>query len=160
VLQNAGFTIVSPSPTAPWTGAPDANGNLLVVSWSPPQPFTPPPLSFTIAGNTGLGGDASKYLDQPGGGLFGSLNGSAQVNLKVTMGVDVNGQGQLNFFLAPTPNALSVSFNTSTGDPLSGNLVIGDLANVNASATGSLNISATAGFQTTAADTDGKIRVS
>jgi Ca2+-binding RTX toxin-like protein len=145
-LQNAGFSI-----PLPFTGTPDAQGNLLEVAFN--QSVNLPSVPLLVTGTTGF-----NYLDGAGGGLFGALNGSGSVSVSVTFGVDINAQKQLGFFILPSANTIQATLVGSTSsDGLSGSLAIGDLANVSASAAGSITITGTLGLKATASD--GKIRV-
>ncbi len=147
-LQNAGFSI----PLA-FTGTPDAHGNLFEVTWS--QTLNLPSVPLLVSGNTGF-----SYLDGAGGGIFGALNGSGQVAVSLTFGVDINAQKQIGFFIAPSNSVIQATLTGSTAsDGLTGSLAIGDLASVNATATGSVNITGTLGLKPSATDTDGKIRL-
>ncbi len=154
-LQNAGFKILYPSPSAQWTGLPDANGNYLEMSWTAPKDWTPAVPHFVVDGDTGFGGAVANYLEQAGGGLIGDLSGSATIGLKVLLGVDDHG-----FFVSGT-NALSINLTASTSTNLGGTLSIGDLASVTAkNGVAKLGVSAAVGFQPTATDPNGKVRVS
>ena len=71
-------------------------------------------------------------------------------------------QRRPDFFIQSSASALTATFNASAS--LTGDLAIGDLANVNATATATAGVSATFGFQTFAGDADGnhdnKLRIS
>ncbi len=147
-LQSAGFTI-----PVPFTGTPDANGNLLEVAWSPP-PYNVATVPLQVSGITGF-----HYIDD-GGGISGAILGSGKVAVSLSFGVDLNAQGTPRFFLAPGASAVQVTLTgTSSADGIGGSLALGEtkLA-VNATATGQVNITGTLGLQPTAAETDGKLR--
>src|SRR5262249_8967773 len=144
-LENAGFSV-----QLPFTGTPDANGNLFEVTWSQTSNLSALPLAVT--GTTGF-----SYLDAGGGGLFGVISGSRQVAVAISLGVDLNAQNTFVFFIAPSPNIIQANISGSTGsDSLMGSLAIGDLANVNVTASASITVTGKLGMQATAMD--GKIR--
>jgi Ca2+-binding RTX toxin-like protein len=125
-LESAGFTVL-----APFTGDLDANGNLLKVSWSRTLPA--PTALFTASGHTGF-----SYLDSAAGGLLGAINAQAQdVTFQVALGVDL--QNGLPAFYVADSSALRVD-NLSGQGSLSGNLSLGSLADIDASATATLTI--------------------
>ncbi len=159
-LTGAGFKIVeSPVVNSNGTWSPNADGNFLEASWS--QTFSLP--AVLVAGSTGF-----SYLDSTGG-LFGAINASASVKFTVTMGVDDAGtNGAPDFFVLASSagnstapgTALTATLTVSSGNSLSGTLNIpGGLGNVSASAGPTFNITADGKFNTTANDSNGKIRV-
>src|SRR5206468_8078812 len=95
------------------------------------------------------------YFDTASGSLLGAITGSApNITFQVTLGVDENRGGSPAFFI-DSSSGLSVNGLSATGT-LSGNLAIGTLANVDATAAATLSVSkATIGF---GAPGDGKIR--
>ncbi|HUY31344.1 MAG TPA: hypothetical protein VMV69_01080 [Pirellulales bacterium] len=145
-LQSAGFSIA-----VPFTGNPDANNNLLEVTWA--QTLTPTD-PIQILGTTGF-----SYLDAGGGGLYGGITGTGSVTVNLTFGVDVAPATQsLNFFIAPG-NVVHAALSGSTAtNGLSGTIAIGDLASVNVTGTAGISFTGTLGLQATAAETDGKLR--
>jgi hypothetical protein len=130
-LQSAGFSIL-----VPFTGSTDANGNLLEVSWTLPATWNNGNPQFTASGNTGF-----SYLDPASGAgaLFGAITTvqAPSVSFQVTLGVDVQNNNP-SFFVLDS-SALTVS-NLVLQAGLSGNLAIGSLANVDASATATLTV--------------------
>jgi Ca2+-binding RTX toxin-like protein len=148
-LISAGFSIPVPFNN----GTLDSNNNLLEVTWT--KTFSPSD-PIQILGQTGL-----SYLDGNGSELSGDLAVTGSVTVTVSFGVDVNSKNELNFFVVPANNVVQATLSGSTAaDGLSGTLVIGDLSNVTATASGELNFTGTLGLQATAADPDGKLRVS
>ncbi|HEX4606950.1 MAG TPA: calcium-binding protein, partial [Urbifossiella sp.] len=153
-LQAAGFTNPLPFTTAP-AAVPGVSGlgtnNVFALSWS--QTVTPTdPLQ--VLGSTGF-----DYLDGDGGGLFGGLTATGSVTVKLTLGLDYNAQqNQLGFFIAPG-NAVTATLSGQTADGgLTGTLSIGDLADVDATATGSVGVTGTVGLRAGPAEADGKVR--
>jgi hypothetical protein len=148
-LQSAGFSI-----PVPFTGTPDANNNLLEVTWTQSLAPTDP---IQVLGQTGF-----SYLDGAGsgGGLFGDLTATGSATVTISFGVDLGPNGQQpTFFVAPASNVVQASVTGSTAsDALSGTLVIGDLASVSATASASVGFTGSLGLQATSADKDGKLR--
>src|SRR5262249_15818283 len=128
------------------------SGKLFEVNYA--LTINPPPVTAVVAGPTSF-----PYIDNAGG-LFGALTGSGQVTINAVLGVDVNSQHQINFYIAPNSQILQGALTASTSsDGIGGSLSIGDLT-VSATATGSVSFTGTLGLQATKADTDGRIRVS
>ncbi len=124
LLQNDGFGI-----NVPFTGAPDANGNLLEVTWA--KSYTAP-INFVTTGQTGF-----NYLDN--GFLGGTLSGSdAHVAVGITFGVKLQA-GVPTFFIADG-SPVQVGGWSATGS-LSGSISIGSLADVSAQLTAVLSVS-------------------
>ncbi len=173
-FQENHFTVLYPSATAStFAGTPDANGNLLVVSWqdAPSVPIK----GFQVSGITKTGFD---YLDnglQGAGMLTGTLNAPAPgIQAQVVMGVDLQG-GNPAFFVESSggsnnygPGGTSASTSISVGSfdateslatPPGAYLQIGDLQNVTMSqTTASVTLQAAMTFLASAAETDGKLR--
>jgi Ca2+-binding RTX toxin-like protein len=134
-LTAAGFTVLSP-----FTGSPDANGNLLEVQWALPATWNSASPLFTASGNTGF-----KYLDSATGagdllGPIATLH-APTFSFQVKLGVDVQ-NNQPSFFILDS-SALAAKGLSLQGS-LSGNLAIGSLSNVDVGATAALTISSAA----------------
>src|SRR5579875_1874772 len=159
-LKNAGFTIdESPVVNSDGTWSANSDGNFLEATWK--QTFSIP--VALVAGSTGF-----PYLDNAGG-LFGAISATASVTFTVTMGVDNAGaNGAPDFFVLASNagnstapgTALTATVTAGSTNALSGTLNIpGGLGNVSASAGPTFNITADGNFNTTANDTNGKIRL-
>jgi Ca2+-binding RTX toxin-like protein len=127
-LENAGFTVL-----APFTGNPDVNGNLLLISWS--RTLDNPSILFTASGQTGF-----SYLDSATGDLLGAISAQAQnLTFQATLGVDLV-SGQPTFYLADS-SGLQVNGLASTSGSVTGNLALGSLGDVDVNANASLSVS-------------------
>ena len=132
---------------------PDANNNLLQVTWQ--SAVASQPASFSVGGAT----DFSYFDSGVQGQLQGSLSGQTQgLAVTLTMGVDVNpSTGVLAFYVADSSGA-SIHGIQAEGSA-SGQLTIGSLAGVSVSGSVALNSSATMSFND-ARPSDPKLRIS
>jgi Ca2+-binding RTX toxin-like protein len=156
----AGFSLIEKADIDPTTGnwIPYTDGNYFEVNytqtWNNPQILVTGPSGFS-------------YLDgsDGGGSLIGGINTTGTLTFTATMGVDNAGNNNTPaFFILPSNSSnptITANLSAATSNnALTGTLNIsGGLANVNASAGITLNLSATGNFQPTSSDTDGKIRL-
>ena len=127
LLKNKGFTI-----NVPFTGTPDASGNLLEVTW---VKQTATPVNFVSSGKTGF-----DYLAKAKGFLGGVFTGAnANVAVAVTFGVSV--QNGVPAFFVSNGSPLKVGAFTAAGK-LTGNVSLGNLDDVDANLALSLSVSA------------------
>ena len=120
---------------------PSANGDLFEVTWS--QIFNLPTVPLLASGTSLFGYGA-------GGEIVDGLTATGQVSVSLTMGVDINAQNQLGFFVLPNANAVQAKLTVPTvpagSGSLTGSLEIGDLANVTVAGSVGVGITGALGF--------------